>query len=194
MSMETMDLSMYDSSLLAAKYKGQVPADTVERRELYISIVHKFTALQRSFLAAYIHHNQIRAACEECDIEVGLPAKWENDGVNWKYAAALAQVDSTMVSSHMVEQAQIRAMQTLIDLLDSKDPKVRIQAANSLSKISESSKVKEVKHTHAGDIGINVDYKNTLMRMVEGEAVALGSEEDVAEAVFREVPPPKLDP
>lgn len=167
--------------------KGIIPDDPIERREAYIRLVSGFTAKQRAFLTAYIHHREIKAACEAVDISESSPRDWEKAGINWRYAASLMIEDHVSVAKALIQQASVKAIQTMIDLLDSADPKIRIQAADKLSKLMGSDEPKEVKHTHTGDINVDVDYKATLMRMVEGESRALGAEEDVVEAELVEV-------
>lgn len=172
----------------SSKESPVVSPDPIERREEYIRVVSKMTSEQRAFLSAYIHHGTMSRACEIVGISQNTPRKWESEGVEWRYAYSLATADTLMAAQQTMEQAAVKAVQTLIDLMDSADQKIKLQAADKLTKLLESSKVKKVQHEHSGDIGVQVDYKATLMRLVQGEAEALGSEEDVVESTIREIP------
>lgn len=168
------------------KEPSPVSIDPIERREEYIRIVSKFSSLQRAFLSAYIHHGRIATACEQVGIETDTVNTWEENGVEWRYAYALATADSLMAAQHTLEQGAVKAVQTLMDLLDNPDPKIKLGAADKITKLLEKSKVKKIQHEHSGNVNVDVDYKSTLMRMLDGEEKA-GANSDPVEAHFREV-------
>lgn len=165
------------------KEPEEVPIDPIERREEYVRIVGKFPSSLRRFLNAYIHTGVIKEACEISGLSTTIVKNFEREGYDWRRAYALATVDEMMAARHVIEQNSVKAIQTLGDLLDHKDPKIKIQAAKELAKLMENSKVQKIQHEHIGEVNMNLNYRDTLARLVEGESRT----EDVFDVDFTEV-------